>query len=161
MEKPHTHPQAGDMAPDFRLMNQDNVLFSLHEHIGKWVVIYFYPKALTSGCTVQACDVRDHRGDWDKAHALVVGISPDPVKRLGQFRDKEDLNFPLLADPDHSVCELYGTWQEKSMYGRKYWGCARMTFIVDPTGRIAHVMPKVTPKTHADDVLAWLKKAAS
>lgn len=150
----------GLKAPDFELPDQDNNLFSLSAQQGKWVVIYFYPKALTSGCTVQACGVRDHHAEWAETGAVVVGISADPIEQLSKFRAKEALDFPLLADTDHAVCAIYGTWQEKSMYGRTYWGVSRTTYIIDPAGRIAHVIPKVNPKTHAADVLAWLKKEA-
>jgi peroxiredoxin Q/BCP len=148
--------QQGDQAPDFTLPDQHGNPVTLSELRGKTVVLYFYPKALTSGCTVQACGVRDRRADYERAGAVVLGVSPDPVKLVAEFDDKYGLQFPLLADADHSVAEAYGVWVEKSMYGRKYWGVQRATFIIDPDGQVVHVIPKVTPKTHDDEVLAAL-----
>jgi thioredoxin-dependent peroxiredoxin len=151
---------AGDEAPEFTLPDQRGEQVSLSSLRGKTVVLYFYPKADTSGCTVQACGVRDHRADYERAGAVVLGISPDPVKAITKFDDKYGLRFPLLADEDHAVAEAYGVWVEKSMYGRKYWGVQRATFIISPEGRVVHVIPKVTPKTHDDEVLAALSAAA-
>src|SRR5204862_7072242 len=113
-------------------------------------------KANTSGCTTQACGVREHHADYAEADATVLGVSPDPVKDVKKFHDAQGLNFTLLADADHAVCEAYGTWVEKSMYGRKYLGAARATFIIDGDGTIVHVIPTVSPKTHDDEVLAVL-----
>jgi peroxiredoxin Q/BCP len=146
----------GDTAPDFELPDQDGEPVKLSSFRGKPVVLYFYPKADTPGCTTQACGIRDHRGDYESAGAVVLGVSPDPVSRVKRFHDKQSLNFALLADEDHAVTELYGAWVEKSMYGKKYWGAQRTTFILDESGTIAHVIPKATPKTHDDEVLAAL-----
>jgi peroxiredoxin Q/BCP len=146
----------GDTAPDFELPDQDGEPVKLSSFRGKPVVLYFYPKADTPGCTTQACGIRDHRADYESAGAVVLGVSPDPVSRVKRFHDKQSLNFALLADEDHAVTDLYGAWVEKSMYGKKYWGAQRTTFVVDESGTIAHVIPKVTPKTHDDEVLAAL-----
>jgi thioredoxin-dependent peroxiredoxin len=148
--------ESGSQAPDFTLPDQDGHPVKLSDFAGKTVVLYFYPKANTSGCTTQACGVRDHRGDYETAGATVIGISPDPVKEVKKFHDAQDLNFTLLADEDHAVCEAYGTWQEKSMYGRTYWGSTRSTFVIGPDGVIAHVIAKASPKTHDDAVLKAL-----
>src|SRR5579859_4454805 len=136
----------GDEAPDFTLPDQNGEPVTLSGLRGKWVVLYFYPKADTPGCTTQACGVRDRGADYAKAGAVVLGVSPDPVKRVAKFHDKYDLGFTLLADEDHAVCEAYGVWAEKSMYGRTYWGALRSTFLIDPDGVVRHVLPKVQPK---------------
>jgi peroxiredoxin Q/BCP len=146
-------PETGDAAPEFTLEDQDGKAVSLADFRGRKVVLYFYPKDDTSGCTAQACDLRDRAEDFDARGAVVLGISPDPVKSHSRFRDKYDLPFTLLADTDHAVAEQYGVWKEKSMYGRKYWGNERTTFVIDETGTIAHVLPKVKPAEHAGQVL--------
>ncbi len=128
---------------------------------GRTVVLYFYPKADTPGCTTQACGVRDHLPDYEGAGAVVLGISPDPVKKVKKFHDKFDLTFPLLADEDHAVCGAYGVWVEKSMYGRTYWGAQRATYILDGEGVVRHVIPKVSPKTHDQEVLAALRELSA
>jgi peroxiredoxin Q/BCP len=151
--------EPGTPAPDFELPNQDGEPVKLSDLKGKTVVLYFYPKADTPGCTVQACGVRDRRGDYEAANAVVLGVSPDPVSKVAKFASKYDLGFTLLADPDHSVAEAYGVWAQKSMYGRTYWGNLRTTFIIDPHGVVAHVIEKVTPKTHDDEVLAAIAAA--
>jgi len=148
--------EAGDTAPDFELSDQDGRPVKLSEHRGRNVVVYFYPKADTPGCTTQACGIRDRTADYDAAGAIVLGISPDRPADLRKFADKYGLPFTLLADPDHRVAEEYGVWVEKSMYGKRYMGIQRATFIVDPDGVVAHVIPKVKPKTHDDEVLAAL-----
>jgi thioredoxin-dependent peroxiredoxin len=150
--------QTGDLAPDFELPDHDGNPVRLSGQRGRPVVLYFYPKADTPGCTTQACGIRDHRADYEAAGVTVLGVSPDPVEAIAKFHDKQDLNFTLLADADHAVCEAYGVWVEKSMYGRKYWGAQRATFIIDPDGTIAHVIPKVSPKTHDDQVLKALSE---
>ena len=119
-------------------------------------MVYFYPKADTPGCTTQACGVRDHRADYEHADAVVLGISPDPVKRIAKFDEKYTLGFPLLGDEDHSVAEAYGVWVEKSMYGRTYMGMERSTFVIDADGVITHVFRKVKPKEHDELVLRAL-----
>ena len=153
--------EAGTTAPDFTLPDQEGDDVSLSDFRGKPVVLYFYPKADTPGCTTQACGIRDHRADYDAAGAVVLGVSPDPVKAVKKFADKQSLNFRLLADEDHAVCDTYGVWAEKSMYGRTYWGALRSTFIIDPDGTVAHVIPKASPKTHDDEVLKALGELAA
>jgi peroxiredoxin Q/BCP len=148
--------ETGQPAPDFTLPDQDGNPVSLGQFAGGTVVLYFYPKANTSGCTTQACGVRDHRADYEAAGATVLGVSPDPVKDVKKFHDAQQLNFSLLADENHAICEAYGVWQEKSMYGRTYWGATRSTFVIGPDGVVAHVIAKASPKTHDDEVLAAL-----
>jgi peroxiredoxin Q/BCP len=148
--------QVGDPAPDFELDDQDGSTVRLSGLRGRKIVLYFYPKADTPGCTTQACGVRDHRADYEAAGALVLGVSPDPVAKLARFREKYSLDFTLLSDPDHEVAERYGVWAEKSMYGRKYWGNLRATFVIGEDGIVRHVLPKVSPKSHDDEVLAAL-----
>jgi thioredoxin-dependent peroxiredoxin len=147
----------GDKAPDFSLSDQNGERVKLSDLRGETVVLYFYPRADTPGCTAQACGIRDRRADYADAGARVLGVSPDEVKAIDKFAGKYDLDFTLLADADHAVAEKYGAWVEKSMYGKKYMGVQRATFIVDPEGRIAKVFPKVSPKTHDDLVLKALK----
>jgi thioredoxin-dependent peroxiredoxin len=149
--------QTGQEAPDFELPDQDGNPVRLSDLRGGKVVLYFYPKADTPGCTVQACGVRDHLPDYAGAGATVLGVSPDPVKRIKKFHDGQGLNFTLLADSDHAVCEAYGVWAEKSMYGRKYMGALRSTFVIDEGGVVQNVIEKVTPKTHDDEVLTALR----
>jgi peroxiredoxin Q/BCP len=148
--------QAGQPAPDFTLPDQDGREVKLSDFRDQPVVVYFYPRADTPGCTTQACGIRDHREDYAKDGAVVLGISPDPVASVKRFHDKYDLGFTLLADEDHAVADAYGVWVEKSMYGKKYWGAQRATFIVDPDGLVAHVIPKVSPATHDHEVLEAL-----
>jgi thioredoxin-dependent peroxiredoxin len=148
--------EAGTEAPDFTLPNQDGEDVTLSSLRGGPVVLYFYPKADTPGCTTQACGIRDHSADYDAAGATVLGVSPDPVSAIKKFHGGQSLNFTLLADADHEVADLYGTWGEKNMYGRKYMGVQRSTFIIDADGKVAHVIPKASPKTHDEQVLALL-----
>ena len=148
--------EPGQPAPDFELPNQDSEPVRLSDLRGRRVVLYFYPKADTPGCTTQACGIRDRGSEYDAAGAVVVGVSPDAVKDVKKFHDKQSLNFTLLADADHAVCDLYGVWGEKSMYGKKYWGAQRSTFILDEDGVVRHVIPKASPKTHDDEVLQAL-----
>jgi thioredoxin-dependent peroxiredoxin len=147
---------AGDAAPDFTLPDQDGNEVSLADLKGETVVLYFYPRADTPGCTTQACGIRDRRADYKKAGARVIGVSPDTVEAVKKFAGKFDLDFTLLADADHAVAERYGAWVEKSMYGKKYMGVQRATFIIGPDGKIAKAFPKVSPKTHDDVVLGAL-----
>ena len=144
----------GDPAPDFTLPDQDGNDVSLSGLRGKTVVLYFYPKADTPGCTTQACGVRDHRADYDAAGAVVLGVSPDAPKKIAKFADKYGLGFTLLGDEDHSVAEAYGVWVKKSMYGREYMGNERTTFVIGPDGKIEQVLRKVKPAEHDDLVLA-------
>jgi peroxiredoxin Q/BCP len=148
--------EEGDRAPDFELPDQDGKTHKLSDYAGKNVVLYFYPKALTSGCTVQACGVRDRAAAYDDANAVVLGVSPDPQSKLREFADKEHLQFTLLGDEHHKVAEQYGVWVEKSMYGRTYWGFERSTFVIGADGKIKHVFRKVKPAEHDDLVLAAL-----
>ncbi len=153
--------QAGDKAPDFELPDQNGELVRLSDLEGQTVVLYFYPRADTPGCTTQACGIRDRSAEYAAAGARVIGVSPDEVGAVEKFAGKYDLDFTLLADADHAVAEAYGAWVEKSMYGKKYMGVARATFIVDPDGRIAKVFPKVQPKKHDDLVLKALGELAA
>ena len=148
--------EKGQEAPDFTLPDQDGNPVTLSELRGQPVVLYFYPKADTPGCTTQACGIRDHRAEYERAGARVLGVSPDPVSAVKKFADKYNLGFTLLADEDHSVADLFGVWGEKKLYGKTYLGVRRATFIIDPEGAIAHVVPKASPKTHDDVVLAAL-----
>ena len=148
--------KTGDQAPDFELPDHEGNPVRLSDLRGKRVVLYFYPKADTPGCTTQACGLRDTISDFNDVGVTVLGISPDPVKAVKKFHEGQGLNFTLLADEDHAVCDLYGTWVEKSMYGKKYWGAQRSTFIIDGEGTVVHVIEKASPKTHAADVLAVL-----
>jgi len=149
--------EPGDVAPDFELPDQDGREVKLSDFRGQPVVVYFYPKAATPGCTTQACGVRDHRADYEKANAVVLGISPDPVAKVKKFHDKEGLNFALLADEGHHVADAYGVWAEKSLYGRTYFGNERTTFIVGPDGKIARIQRKVKPAEHDGLVLGALE----
>jgi peroxiredoxin Q/BCP len=153
--------EAGTPAPDFTLPDQDGNDVSLSSLRGRTVVLYFYPKADTPGCTTQACGIRDHATDYAQRDAVVLGVSPDPVKKVKAFHDKFDMNFTLLADEGHAVADEYGTWVEKSMYGRKYFGNARATFIIDGDGVIRHVIPKASPAKHDADVLKALDALAA
>jgi thioredoxin-dependent peroxiredoxin len=150
--------EAGAQAPDFTLPNQDGEEVSLSDFRDRTVVLYFYPKADTPGCTTQACGIRDHAADYEAAGVVVLGVSPDPVERIKKFHAGQGLNFTLLADADHAVCERYGTWVEKKNYGKTYMGVQRATFIVDRDGTLARVFPQVSPKTHDDVVLAALQE---
>jgi peroxiredoxin Q/BCP len=153
--------RAGDKAPDFELPDQNGSPVKLSGLKGQTVVLYFYPRADTPGCTTQACGVRDRGEEYRAAGARVLGISPDEVGALEKFAGKYDLDFTLLADPDHAVAEAYGTWVEKSMYGKKYMGVQRATFIIGPDGMVAKVFPKVSPKQHDDLVLKALGELAA
>ena len=150
--------EAGEKAPQFTLPDQDGSEVSLSDFAGRTLVLYFYPKADTPGCTTQACGIRDRAAEYDAAGAVVVGVSPDPVERVKRFHGGQSLNFTLLADSDHAVCERYGVWTEKSMYGKKFWGAQRATFIIDGEGTVVHVIEKASPKSHAADVLAALEE---
>jgi peroxiredoxin Q/BCP len=153
--------EAGSVAPDFALPDQQGNTVSLAALKGETVVLYFYPRADTPGCTTQACGVRDRSAEYEAAGARVIGVSPDEVEAIEKFDGKLDLGFTLLADADHAVAERYGTWVEKSMYGKKYMGVQRATFIIDPDGKIAQVFPKVQPKQHDDLVLKALGELAA
>lgn len=151
----------GDAAPDFTLPDQNGNEITLSDLRGGTVVLYFYPRADTPGCTTQACGVRDRGAEYAEAGVRVIGVSPDEVGAIEKFAGKFDLEFTLLADADHAVAESYGAWVEKSMYGKKYMGVARATFIIAPDGKIAKVFPKVQPKKHDDLVLKALGELAA
>jgi peroxiredoxin Q/BCP len=150
-------PKIGNLAPAFSLPDQDGNKVALKDFRGEQnVVLYFYPKAMTPGCTVQACGLRDSAAALSKADTVVLGVSPDPVARLGKFIDKEGLNFTLLSDEDHAVAEKYGAWGLKKFMGKEFMGILRTTFIIGKDGRLRHVMDKVRTKSHHDDVLALI-----
>ncbi len=152
--------EAGAAAPDFTLPDQDGEQVSLSSLLGETIVLYFYPRADTPGCTTQACGVRDRSAEYKAADARVIGVSPDSVDAVAKFAGKFDLDFTLLADADHAVAEKYGAWVEKSMYGKKYMGVQRATFIIGADGKIAKAFPKVAPKTHDDLMLKALSELA-
>jgi len=152
--------EPGDQAPDFTLPDRDGTPVSLDDLRGATTVVYFYPRADTPGCTTQACSIRDRGDEYRAAGARVVGISPDPVEAVKRFHAKQSLDFTLLADADHAVSEAFGVWVEKKLYGRTSMGVQRATFILDADGVVRHVIPKASPKTHDDEVLAALAEAA-
>jgi len=145
--------EAGQPAPDFSLQADDGSMVDLASLRGTTVALYFYPKDDTTGCTAQACEFRDMRADYDAAGVRVIGVSPDPLKSHVKFRDKHDLPFTLLSDPEHVAAEAYGVWVEKSMYGRTYMGIERSTFVIGPDGVLKEALYKVKPKGHAASVL--------
>jgi thioredoxin-dependent peroxiredoxin len=148
----------GDLASDFTLLDQGGQRVTLSDLRGQTVVLYFYPRADTPGCTTQACGVRDHRAAYEATGARVLGVSPDSVDAISAFADKHGLDFTLLADPEHEVADAYGAWGEKKSYGKTYMGVRRSTVIIGPDGRIARVFPKVSPKTHDEVVLGALEE---
>ncbi len=140
-------------APDFSLPDQSGTIRSLSDYAGQWLVVYFYPKDDTPGCTTEACSFRDEYAYLQEQGLHVVGISKDSVKSHAKFADKYRLTFPILADEDHAVIEAYGAWGPKKFMGREYMGISRMSFLIDPAGEIAKEYPKVTPKTHVGEIL--------
>ena len=151
--------EQGKPAPDFELTSDAGEQVRLSSFRGKPVVLYFYPRDDTPGCTAQACGIRDAYGEFERAGAVVLGVSPDSEASHGKFRSKYDLPFTLLADPEHEVAEQYGVWVEKKNYGKTSMGIERSTFVIDADGNVARVMRRVNPRTHADDVLAALESA--
>ena len=149
--------EIGDKAPDFKTLASDGQTVSLKDFKGKNVVLYFYPKDDTSGCTVEACGFRDSNKLLEAENAVILGVSPDGVKSHEKFIQKFKLPFLLLADEDKKICESYGVWVEKSMYGRKYMGVARETFVINKDGKIAQIFEKVKPEGHNQEVLDVLK----
>lgn len=147
----------GEKAPQFTVNDADGNKVKLSDFKGTKVVLYFYPKDLTPGCTIEACAFRDDQSALKKLGAVVLGVSADNEKLHQKFRAKHNLNFPLLADVNHELSEKYGAWQEKSMYGRKYWGIARITYIIDEKGKIAKVWPKVKADGHSQEVIEAIK----
>ena len=150
--------EQGQQAPDFTLRDQDGQERTLADYAGRKLVLYFYPRADTPGCTTQACGIRDHESDYESVGAEVVGVSPDGADRLRAFADKYSLDYTLLGDPDHATAEAYGVWVEKTNYGKTSMGIQRATFIIDEQGAVAHVIPKASPKTHDEKVLAALRE---
>ncbi|MGB2102563.1 MAG: thioredoxin-dependent thiol peroxidase [Porticoccaceae bacterium] len=151
--------KVGTKAPAFTLLDQRGNSVSLADYAGqKNVVVYFYPKAMTPGCTVQACGIRDSYAEYSAQDTVVLGVSPDSVDRLVKFEDKQELNFKLLSDEDHGVTEAFGAWGLKKFMGREYMGVLRSTFVIDKNGNIVMVMEKVKTKTHHHDVLDWIKQ---
>lgn len=151
--------KVGESAPDFTLPDQNGAPVSLSNLRGKTVVLFFYPKADTSGCTTEACGFRDSKAPFDEKGVVLLGMSPDPVSAQSKFAAKYDLPMQLLADEGHKVAEKYGVWAEKSMYGRKYMGIERTTFVISPDGILQHVFHKVKPNGHADEVLKLIREA--
>lgn len=156
MAKPSSELAPGAKAPAFTALADSGETVSLKDFKGRPVVLYFYPKDDTSGCTTEACEFRDSWRAVQATGAAVLGVSPDGVASHQKFKKKYELPFTLLVDEDHAVAEAYGAWGEKSMYGRKYFGVLRKTFLIDGRGRITHVFPKVKPRGHAAEVLAAL-----
>ena len=146
----------GAPAPQFSLQNQAGDTISLSDLKGKKVVVYFYPKALTPGCTDQACGLRDTQAELAERNAVVLGLSPDPVVKLAKFQEKHGLNFDLLSDEDHAVAEAFGVWQLKKFMGKEYMGVVRTTFIIDEQGNLANILDKFKTKTHHETLLAAL-----
>jgi peroxiredoxin Q/BCP len=157
MIKDKSMPQpAGSLAPEFSLLDQNGKAISLSDFRGKSVVLYFYPKDDTPGCTKEACNFRDNYQDYEQAGVVILGVSPDSVKSHTRFASKFQLPFTLLADEDHQVCELYGVWGKKKYMGREYDGVYRTTFLIDAEGRIKKVFENVKPEEHSQEVLAAL-----
>jgi thioredoxin-dependent peroxiredoxin len=152
-------PEAGDLAPEITLPDENGTVHRLADQRGRWTIVYFYPKDDTPGCTVEACEFRDANQTIHERRADVWGISPQGAPSKRSFREKFDLPFILLADTAHEAAEAYGSWVEKENYGKTYMGVARRTFLVDPEGRIARTWPKVKPEGHAAEVIAALDEA--
>lgn len=151
-------PKIGNLAPAFKLLNQNDQEVDLKSLRGKNVVLYFYPKAMTPGCTVQACGIRDSKKELAKLNTVVLGVSPDEPKKLMKFIEKEKLNFDLLSDSDHGLAETYGVWGLKKFMGREYMGVKRITFIIGSDGKLKHIMDEVKTKSHHQELIAYLKE---
>ena len=151
-------PDIGSIAPAFSLLNHRNEVVELKDFAGKSkLLVYFYPKASTPGCTVQACGIRDYAAEFEQLNVRVVAISPDNPAKLQKFATKYDLNFDLLSDEDHVIAEAYGVWGLKKFMGREYMGIIRTSFIIDQTGRLVKILEKVNTKTHNDDAISYIK----
>ncbi len=150
--------EQGKAAPDFSVPDQDGNIVRLSDFTGKWVVLYFYPKDMTPGCTVEACNFRDEFPAFEKLDAVILGVSKDSTKSHTKFAQKYELPFTLLSDEEGTVCESYGVWKEKSMYGKTYMGIVRSTFLIDPQGKIARIYPKVKVKEHAAELIQTLSE---
>jgi thioredoxin-dependent peroxiredoxin len=157
-ESSMTYPQIGLPAPEINLQDQHGNQVSLSDHKGKNIILYFYPKAMTPGCTVQACGLRDSQEELKKLDAVVLAVSPDSVKNLQKFVERDKLNFTLLSDPEHTAAELYGSWGMKKFMGREYMSVLRNTFIIDKEGVLRHIMDKVQTKTHHADAMHWMQE---
>ena len=151
-------PKINNLAPTFNLLNQEEVETDLKSLRGKNIVLYFYPKAMTPGCTVQACGIRDSKKEFAKLNTIVLGISPDEPKKLLKFIEKEKLNFELLSDPDHLIAEKYGIWGLKKFMGKEYMGIIRTTFIIGIDGKLKNIMNNFTTKSHHEDVINYIKE---
>lgn len=157
-----TLPKVGNLAPVFSLQNQRDETITLKDfRDSKNVVLYFYPKAMTPGCNVQACGIRDSKAEFAALETVVLAVSPDAVARLLRFEEKQSLNFDLLSDEDHAIADKYGVWGMKKTFGKEYMGLKRTTFIIGKDGRLKHVIAKVKTKTHHDDVQQWIKENLS
>ena len=150
--------EIGKSIPQFSLPDQDRKIHNIKDYKGKWVIIYFYPKDLTPGCTTEACNFQEALPDFNSIDAVIFGISKDSVKQHKKFANKYNLQFSLLSDENSDVCEQFGVWQKKSMYGKEYMGIARSTFIVNPDGKIVKFYPKVNAKEHHSEILNDLKE---
>ncbi len=150
--------EVDDLAPDFKIKNQNKEWVSLKDSKGKWVVLYFYPKDLTPGCTTEACDFTQFFPKFKQTNTVIYGVSPDSPELHRKFIEKESLTISLLSDEDKKVCEQYGVWQLKKLYGKEYLGVVRTTFLIDPKGKIVHIWKKVKVEGHVEDVLSTLKK---
>lgn len=149
--------EQGSKAPDFNLLDQNGKNHTLSDYRGKWVILYFYPKDMTPGCTTEACNFRDDYSNFNNLNTVILGISKDSIKKHSKFADKYQLPFSLLSDIDGDVCEQYDVWKEKSLYGKTFMGIVRSTFLIDPEGTIVRVYPNVKVKEHASELLSDLK----
>ncbi len=150
--------EIGQAAPEFELLANDSEKVKLSDFRGKYVVVYFYPKDMTPGCTTQACDFRDNHASFEELDAVILGISPDPIERHQKFIDKHDLPFMLLVDDEHKVAEAYDVWKLKKMFGREYMGIERSTFLIDKEGKLMQEWRKVRVKGHVEEALDYLKE---
>ncbi|MET1248786.1 thioredoxin-dependent thiol peroxidase [Sporolactobacillus sp. STCC-11] len=150
--------EAGTKAPDFTLKETEGTEVTLSDYKGKNVILYFYPKDMTPGCTTEACDFRDQNSRFEELNTVVLGISPDPIEKHRKFTEKHTIPFTLLSDPDHKIAEAYGSWQMKNMFGKKAMGIVRSTFIIDKEGTIVQMWPKVKVAGHVDDVYQYIQE---